>query len=299
MEPDSPILVPASERTSEMDVGIGSYCLTWAIGVDGYPVPENPMTETGLLELAAQLGVKRVQFADNMPLQHLDVATLKRLSSRAERAGITLEVGTRGSDPSLLMSYLDIASNMKAKLVRTLLTEPDLEKCRADLEQVLPAYSSAGVAIALENHGMHTSGELADLILSMDTRFLGCCLDTVNSFGSLEGPGQVIRNLAPHAICLHLKDFVILRHPHRMGFEITGAPAGQGRLNIPLLCAAVKSAAASAGRPEPGIVLESWVPWQGSTAETIRLERSWLEKSLDWLRALHTDDMPSQPSMID
>lgn len=267
-----------------MEVGIGSYCLTWAIGVNGYPEPDHPLNEGGLLDLASQLGVKRVQFADNMPLHHLDADMLKRLSNQAKQCGIALEVGTRGSAPSLLLQYLDIAAILDAKLVRTLLTEPDLEICRADLAEVLPAYAAADVELALENHGLHTSYDLSDLIRGIGNPVLGCCLDTVNSFGSLEGPEQVIRNLAPHVINLHLKDFVIRRHPHRMGFEISGAPAGQGRLNIPQLWATVKAAAAAAGRQEPGVILESWVPWQGSTTDTIRLERQWLEESLIWLR---------------
>lgn len=267
-----------------MEVGIGSYCLTWSIGVNGYPEPDHPITESGLLDLASQLGAKRVQFADNMPLHHLDAARIKRLSNQAKQGGIEIEVGTRGSEPSQLLQYLDIAATLDAKLVRTLLTEPDLERCRADLAEVLPSYAVAGVKLALENHGLHTSLELADLIRGIGNPVLGCCLDTVNSFGSLEGPEQVIRNLAPHTINLHLKDFIIRRHPHQMGFEIAGAPAGQGRLGIPQLWAAVKMAACAAGRPEPGVILESWVPWQGSTADTIRLEHQWLEESLAWLR---------------
>jgi sugar phosphate isomerase/epimerase len=275
-----------------MEVGIGSYCLTWAIGVNGYPKPDSPMPAEGLLDLASQLGVKRVQFADNMPLHHLDAVVLKRLSNQAKHCGISLEVGTRGSDPSLLLQYLDIAAILDAKLVRTLLTEPDLEICKADLSEVLPAYAAIDVKLALENHGLHSSGELAKFICSMGSRVLGCCLDTVNSFGSLEGPEQVIRNLAPHTINLHLKDFVIRRHPHQMGFEILGAPAGQGRLDIPRLWNAVKTASSMADRPGPGVILESWVPWQANIADTIRLERQWLEESLAWLRVLQADDEP-------
>jgi sugar phosphate isomerase/epimerase len=250
------------------------------------------MSAEALLDIASQLGVNRVQFADNMPLHHLDAATLKRLSNQAKQCGITLELGTRGSNPLLLLQYLEIAVILDAKLVRILLTEPDLEICRADLSEVLPAYAAIDVKLALENHGLHTSGELADFIRGMNSHALGCCLDTVNSFGSLEGPEQVIRNLAPHTINLHLKDFVIRRHPHQMGFEILGAPAGQGRLDIPRLWDAVKTASSRADRPDPGVILESWVPWQTNIADTIRLERQWLVESLSWLRALQADDEP-------
>jgi hypothetical protein len=47
-----------------------------------------------------------------------------------------------------------------------------------------------------------------------------------------------------------------------------------------------------ADRPGPGVILESWVPWQANIADTIRLERQWLEESLAWLRVLQADDEP-------
>jgi sugar phosphate isomerase/epimerase len=62
---------------------------------------------------------------------------------------------------------------------------------------------------------------------------VGICLDTVNSFGALEGPEAVLEARLPYTINLHVKDFVIRRHTHQMGFGIEGAPAGEGRLDIP------------------------------------------------------------------
>ena len=57
--------------------------------------------------------------------------------------------------------------------------------------------------------------------------YVGICLDTVNSFGSLEGPEVVIETLAPYTVNLHIKDFDIRRTDHNMGFTIFGTPAGR------------------------------------------------------------------------
>jgi len=276
-----------------MNIGIGSYCLTWSIGVNGWPLPACPMQAIDLLDLAISAGADRVQLADNLPLDKLTTQALHQLADKAEKSGMPIEIGLRGSEPERLLEYLSIAGTLKAGLVRTLLTERDLGICREHLSSVLPLYAAAGVTLALENHGLHSSSELAGLIdglrkgmAATEAALIGCCLDTVNSFGSLEGPEPVIRNLAPLAVNLHLKDFTIRRHTHQMGFEIIGTPAGKGRLDIPALLKTVRESAWAAGRQAPGIILELWVPWQGDIDATIHVERQWLAESLEWLHEL-------------
>jgi sugar phosphate isomerase/epimerase len=105
---------------------------------------------------------------------------------------------------------------------------------------------------------------------------VGICLDTVNSFGSLEGPEVVVETLAPYVVNLHVKDFTIRRVVHQMGFIIEGAPAGQGRLNIPWLM-----------RQLPGgisAVLELWTPYQENTPATVALEAQWADESVNYLK---------------
>lgn len=272
--------------------GIGSYALTWAIGVPDWPQPVPPMDAFALVALAASLGSPLVQLADNVPLESLSTIELDRLAQAASTAGIRLETGTRGTEPERMMRHLAIAERLGARLVRTLALSPDLDAVHADLAAVLPAFAAEGIAIALENHGLHQAQALADLILRLQAALpdaascIGCCLDTVNSFGALEGPEPVIAALAPLTLCLHLKEFVIRRHPHQMGFEVIGAPAGSGRLDIPAVIACVRDHAAAQGREMPGIVLEQWVPWQGNIADTVALERAWLAESLARLAIL-------------
>ena len=79
---------------------------------------------------------------------------------------------------------------------------------------------------------------LADIVTSIDSPNVGICLDTVNSFGSLEGPAVVVEALGPYVVNLHVKDFSIRRHDHNMGFTLTGTPAGQGQLDLPWLLGA-------------------------------------------------------------
>jgi sugar phosphate isomerase/epimerase len=103
----------------------------------------------------------------------------------------------------------------------------------------------------------------------------------VNSFGALEGPEVVIRTLAPYVVNLHLKDFVIRRHPSMMGFEITGAPAGQGRLDVPWLL----NSLSEHGR-DMNAILELWPGRESTMARTAAKEEQWTVESVRYLRTL-------------
>jgi hypothetical protein len=59
----------------QMRLGIGSYTYAWAIGVPGYPPPPPPLTPQALLDRVAELGVRTVQLADNLPRTHEHNAT--------------------------------------------------------------------------------------------------------------------------------------------------------------------------------------------------------------------------------
>lgn len=269
-----------------MKYGIGSYCTTWAIGVPGFDAPENPLSPGGLLTLAKEKQILLVQIADNMPLQNLTEPELDELATISQAHGITVELGMRGSDPDLLLRYLHIAKKLSASLVRTLLTEKDLAICKTHIQAVLPAYTAAKVTLAFENHGLHTTKMLADFIHSFHSPYVGCCLDTVNSFGSLEGPDLVVQNLAPYTVNLHLKDFIIQRHPHQMGFEIIGASLGEGRLDITGIIDKIQQEKAMVSENMPTLILENWVPWQGNIEDTVLLETAWLDKGLVRLQQL-------------
>ena len=60
-------------------IGIGSWTYPWAAGTVRNWRPEQPMSPSGLVRQAAELGVKVVQIADNLPLDELTIAELKDL----------------------------------------------------------------------------------------------------------------------------------------------------------------------------------------------------------------------------
>lgn len=266
-----------------MKLGIGSYACAWAAGIPGYPV-RAPLTAFALLERAAALGVSVVQYADNLPLHTLSSEERERLRAIACEMGITIEVGTRGIALGNLRRYHDIACQLSSPIVRVVIDtaahHPDYEEMLSTLRLLEPIFRSSGIVLAIENHDRFRASELRALIEELGS-WAGVCLDTVNSFGALEGPEVVVNTLGPVTVNLHLKDFTIRRTNTQMGFIIEGCPAGQGRLDIPwLLCTLAKM-----GR-DPNAILELWTPAAATLEETIAKERCWAEESIHFLRTL-------------
>ena len=270
-----------------MKLGVSSYTFTWAVGVPGRE-PARPMDAFALLPKAAALGVHVVQIADNLPLHRLAPAELDSLGCRAAEHGIALEVGTRGTATDRLRTYLEITRRLGASLLRTVVDtadhRPEARKVPGLLAPLVPHLEEARVHLAIENHDRFPAATFAEIIRQVGSPWVGICLDTVNSFGTLEGPEIVVKTLAPFVLNLHVKDFSIRRADHQMGFTIEGTPAGRGRLDVPWLLRELREA----GR-DPNAILELWTPPAPTIEETVAREDAWAAESISYLRTLIKD----------
>jgi 3-oxoisoapionate decarboxylase len=262
-------------------VGLSSYTFPWAVGVPGWP-PVRPLQPLELLHRAVELGVGVVQFADNLPLDELGEQELRSVEAFATEHRIRIELGTRGVGEQLTRCA-DLAVRLGSPFVRVVIDrgedQPTIREAIARLSRYERVYRARGLRLAIENHDRFTSRQLLDIVDALED-WTAICLDTVNSLGALEPPDQVLAALGPRAINVHLKDFTIQRHRHALGFEVVGAPLGQGRLDLPRLLAALEDW----GRVQTAI-LELWTPLGESLDSTIATERSWAVASLAHLRA--------------
>lgn len=267
-----------------MRLGISSYTFPWAIGVPGHP-PSQPLGAVGLLQRAAQLGVRLAQIADNLPLHVLSAGELQRLKGSADRMGMAIEVGTRGVDTDHLLTYLSLAELLGSPILRVVVDSGDCQPSEGEvvaaLRAVTPEFERAGVCLAIENHDRFAARSLLRIVNTIDSPHLGICLDTANSFGALEGPEWVVDVLGPWVVNLHVKDFDIRRLAHRMGFTIEGRPTGQGRLDVPWLLGRLRAL----GR-DPNAILELWTVPEEDLSATIAKEERWAEASVAYLRGL-------------
>jgi 3-oxoisoapionate decarboxylase len=266
-----------------MKIGISSFTYSWSIGIPGYP-PACPMTVMELLERAALFGAGVIQIADNMPLDTLSEAELSSLNQRARALGISVEVGTRGIAPDHLKRYLDLAHQFGSPILRVVVdTAKHHPSPQEIVETLLPMqdlFETAGVTLAIENHDRFTARTFADMVERLGS-WVGICLDTVNSFGALEGPQVVVETLAPLTVNLHVKDFTIFRAGHSLGFTIEGRPAGQGKLDLPWLIGEMQRY----GR-NPNAILELWTPPETSLEATIAKEHRWAKESFAYLQTV-------------
>lgn len=269
-----------------MQLGIGTYAYAWAIGVPGY-LPERPMTAVDFVRRAAELGASLVQIADNLPLVDLPESDLVAAEAEVKRLNMAVEIGARGIQAANLHAHLALAQRFGSPILRAVIDaagfEPEPAEVIDRLRDVLPAFAAAGVVLAIENHDRFKARTLADIIDAVRDGDadapIGICLDTVNSFGSLEGPEAVVGTLGPYVVNLHVKDFWIRRHDHNMGFTLTGTPAGQGQLDLPWLLAQLRGY----GR-DFNAILELWPPPEATVAATVAKEDAWAVESMAYLK---------------
>lgn len=267
-------------------LGIGTYAYAWSIGVPGHPQPSAPMDHTAFLRRSAELGVKLVQYADNLPLNALAPSAFDTLLAEAGRLGMSIEVGTRGIQDDHLRRWLAIARRCGSPIVRVVVDTKDHHPAPQEVVElvrhILPEFEQAGVTLAIENHDRFKAAALADIVRAIGSPYVGICLDTVNSFGALEGPEVVVAALGPYVVNLHVKEFTIHRVSHNMGFVVEGAPAGKGMLDVPWLLGKLRD---EYGRSF-NAVLELWPAPEATPDATAAKEDAWAVESIAYLRTL-------------
>ena len=266
-----------------MRLGLGSYTFTWAIGVAGH-APAHPLTALDLVKRTHARGLRLVQICDNLPLTALGKDEIDRLRGFAREHEVAVELGTRGSgDVANLLAHLDLAQRFGAPFVRLVVDakgdEPTPRETVSRLRPLLSRFAAANIKLAIENHDRFSCRTLARIVEELGPEQVGICLDTVNSFGALEGPEVVVETLAPYTLNLHIKDFTIARVSSQMGFVVNGCAAGQGRLNVHWLLERLRSA----GR-DPNAILELWTPFGPNLEKTVAREDRWAQESVEYLR---------------
>jgi 3-oxoisoapionate decarboxylase len=269
-----------------MQLGVSSYAFGWAVGLPGH-IPEKPFNELDLLAFARAQQLRLVQFGDHLPIHEFDESRLARLRDAALETGeeIQIETGARGLTESHLQRYIALSKTLSARLLRFVIDgpghEPTAREVIALLRAAVPSLAQTGLTLGIENHDRFPAKMLRTIVESVGSEHVGICLDTVNSLGAGEGLDQVLDQLAPHTVNLHIKDFAVSRIPSAMGFVVEGRPAGRGMLDVPRLLAILQK-----HRRCKTAVLETWTTTGHDSADTIARERRWADESIAYLKTL-------------
>lgn len=262
-----------------MAYGISTYAYFWRVSARA---PE-PMGLPEMLRDTAELGGEGFQICDYAPIESYDAAQLADVRATADDLGLTLELGTRGIGPQHLLKYLDMAGELGATLVRSMLNtvdhRPDTAEAEALLKQAVPRYADAGVTLGLETYEQVATDDLVSVVRAVDDPHLGIVLDPGNSVARLERPADVVAATAPYVVNIHVKDFAFTRRDGWVGFTYAGCPLGEGLLDYDAMIAAV-------GPGDRGInqIVEHWLPWQDEGYDaTARLEHQWTQHGINTL----------------
>lgn len=266
---------------SNMRLGISSYAFAWAIGIPGY-LPDKPMNAFDLLKTSSSLGINLVQIADNLPLHTLSYTELVNLKALADELNTDIEIGTRGIANDNLLKYLEIAKLFKSPILRVVIDTPEHHPCEDEIiytiKSLVSRFENAGVILAIENHDRFSSKILSRIIYRIDSKHVGICLDSTNSLATLERPYEAAKELGELVVNIHLKDFIVRRLNHNLGFIIEGAIAGKGMLNIPRFLGEILNY-----RRNFSIILELWTPPENNIKATIEKEYQWVCSSINYL----------------
>ena len=267
-----------------MLLGLSSFTYGWSVGVAG-SMPSRPMTATALVNKTVEAGLRVLQIGDNLPLHELTQQQRDDLKSLLGKHNITLEVGARKLTDEHLERYIGLARFFNASLLRFVVDgdqyEPETEITISIVRNAISQLKENKVILGIENHDRFKARELADMIDAIGSEQVGICLDCVNSLGAGEGLEWVSSVLAPYTVNLHIKDFLIRRFPHNMGFTVTGIPTGQGMINVPWIVEKLHPYK----RCKTG-VLEQWVTPASDIEDTVRKEHAWAEEGLHYLKQL-------------
>jgi sugar phosphate isomerase/epimerase len=98
------------------------------------------------------------------------------------------------------------------------------------LQLAEPIVRKHKVKLAVENHKDWKAAELAQLIQSFGSEWVGVTLDFGNNVSLLEEPMEVIRTLAPFAFSTHVKDMGVKAYSN--GFLLSEVPLGTGIIDL-------------------------------------------------------------------
>jgi 3-oxoisoapionate decarboxylase len=236
-----------------MKLAIDSYCYHRYFG-EVYPDvqtdPGTRMTVWDFLKRAKKLGVAGVSL-ESCFLPSLELAFLDHLRDTLDDYGFErvwawghpngLCSGTDRAAAKDLALHIEYAARIGAKVMRIVggsrRTRPaswTIHKRRlsAMLKSLAGPAEEHGVVLAIENHIDMLADEMLDLITTVDSPWLGVCLDTGNNLRMFEDPLVVAAKLAPFARATHIKDIGVLPGNPRDYSFWPSVPIGAGLVDI-------------------------------------------------------------------
>ncbi len=224
-------------------LGLNPDGLAYHLGLQGAGGPRENPKGTGLegfIAIATELGAKALEIF-NPWLRALSDDGLRALRDRLTGLGMTPIVSS-GLMMGPFESALRSARLLDARVIRYGLTTvlcgdrhalgDKWRELIAGVRVALADHGSRaldeGRTLAIENHQDFGSEEL--VVFCEDTRGIGICLDTGNTFPVAEAPLDFTRRVAPHVRHVHLKGYCVQFTDE--GFRLVRSAVGDGAVPL-------------------------------------------------------------------
>lgn len=245
-----------------MQLAIDSYCYhryfgEWYAGLQSDP--GRRLTPWDFLDRAQAFQVQGVSL-ESCFVPFSEPGVLERLRQELDRRQLQrvwawghpngLGSGTDAAAAADLRQHIAIAAQLGADTMRICAggrrtRVADWPAHKAGLVTLLrPLLDDAerhGVVLAIENHIDLLADEMADLLGTLDSPWLGVCLDTANNLRMGEYPLEVAQKLAPWVRATHIKDVSAQRGDPRTFAFWPSVPVGEGLVEIPAILDLLKA----------------------------------------------------------
>jgi len=223
--------------------------MTYTLGVQGTGTPRRhpaPLGADAFLDLAASLGLGRVELTAEYVDPALAPARLAAFRARAEAAGVAITLSGPGLDAdgsaAALRRAFGAAEALGARHVRTTLSgilcgerrllgglggwRAHLARMAGILREVAPEAERRGLRLAIENHQDATSWDLLELCEAAGSAAVGVNLDTGNPLAVGEDILAFARRILPRLVNVHLKDYRMFATGS--GYRLVRCALGEG-----------------------------------------------------------------------
>jgi sugar phosphate isomerase/epimerase len=225
------------------------------LGLDNFSVRAMGWKAPQLVDYAASLGCSTLFITDLDALESLEDGYLTAVREKATSKFLRVQLGTwsvcptskafkpnRGTADEHLALAIRAAKALGSPVIRVVLgtwedrlTDGGIERHMESLLGVCARAKSlavgSNVKIAIENHAgdMHST-ELAKLVETAGTDYVGVNLDSGNALWTLEDPIDNLRNLAKYVVTTSLRDGAVWEIPD--GAAVAWTAMGEGQMDL-------------------------------------------------------------------
>ncbi|MGB2822340.1 MAG: sugar phosphate isomerase/epimerase [Phycisphaerae bacterium] len=223
--------------------------ITYTAGLQGRGTPRanpDPITPSGLLELADRLALAGVELSPAFIGRTGDSDALEAFRRQAEGLGLAITLaGPRLDTPHLpeaMREAFEVAGLLGCRTVRTTLSgilcgdrsaiggldgwRRHLEAVADALKRIAPMAEQRSIRVGIENHQDATSQDLLWLCERVGSASVGVTFDTGNPLAVGEDVLAFARRVLPHVVNVHLKDYRMFAAP--AGYRLVRCALGRG-----------------------------------------------------------------------